>query len=266
MDTSYKQFYLFLSIIFIFIFLLILTPDLYYRITLEDQLVEYATSIGLFVTSAIFLFILLKKRDALPLAGKIIIGLAVIVFFFGGGEEISWGQRIFDIPTPESIAAINDQNELNVHNIDKKFFDRLLIRVIILITFVGVLCLYFKKHSLLGIKLPSYPLLTAIALVPLFHQYNNLELRFYHFQYLILILLLVLAIYQRNKQHLLIILSAIICAGALFYFHYTYNHLFPAHNNSANECREFLFSLTFVFYAYNIYRSLPPSSKAKVQY
>jgi thymidylate kinase len=33
------------------------------------------------------------------------------------GEEISWGQRIFGIETPEALDAVNRQGELNLHNI-----------------------------------------------------------------------------------------------------------------------------------------------------
>jgi hypothetical protein len=44
------------------------------------------------------------------------LGLA-IVFFVGFGEEISWGQRILGIETPESLEGINDQGETNLHNL-----------------------------------------------------------------------------------------------------------------------------------------------------
>lgn len=39
------------------------------------------------------------------------------LFFFGFGEEISWGQRIYGLETPASIAAVNEQQELNIHNL-----------------------------------------------------------------------------------------------------------------------------------------------------
>jgi len=37
---------------------------------------------------------------------------------FIAGEEISWGQRVFDVATPSYLAAINVQGETNLHNID----------------------------------------------------------------------------------------------------------------------------------------------------
>jgi len=33
------------------------------------------------------------------------------------GEELSWGQRLFHVTTPETLAAANRQHELNVHNL-----------------------------------------------------------------------------------------------------------------------------------------------------
>jgi hypothetical protein len=39
------------------------------------------------------------------------------VLLFGAGEEISWGQRIFGIETPEFLAEANAQKETNLHNL-----------------------------------------------------------------------------------------------------------------------------------------------------
>lgn len=46
-----------------------------------------------------------------------VLGIAVL-FFLVGGEEISWGQRIFAIGTPETMREINVQGETNIHNIE----------------------------------------------------------------------------------------------------------------------------------------------------
>lgn len=45
---------------------------------------------------------------------------ALLMFVFMG-EEISWGQRIFNITSPEILEDINVQNEINLHNM--KFMD-----------------------------------------------------------------------------------------------------------------------------------------------
>jgi hypothetical protein len=43
--------------------------------------------------------------------------LLSIGLFFIAMEEISWGQRIFSLPTPEFLIKLNIQKEINVHNI-----------------------------------------------------------------------------------------------------------------------------------------------------
>jgi len=63
-------------------------------------------------------------------------GLLAFLFFFAAGEEISWGQRIFGIETPEYFMEKNLQQETNLHNlvigdikINKLIFSQLLFGV-----------------------------------------------------------------------------------------------------------------------------------------
>jgi hypothetical protein len=51
-------------------------------------------------------------------AWLVMVTLGCIYF---AGEEISWGQHLFGWQTPETIAALNDQNETNIHNISSWF-------------------------------------------------------------------------------------------------------------------------------------------------
>ena len=78
-----------------------------------------------------------------------------IVFFLIAGEEISWGQRIFDLATPDYLSSVNEQDELNFHNINKRFFDRLLDRVTIIFVFISSFLLYRKKEKTLGNQNPD---------------------------------------------------------------------------------------------------------------
>ena len=41
---------------------------------------------------------------------------AALGCFYIAGEEVSWGQHIFDWATPEFWVAVNDQSETNLHN------------------------------------------------------------------------------------------------------------------------------------------------------
>jgi hypothetical protein len=88
----------------------------------EDHYFENVGAVSFFAASILFFSSFLYARKP-HLAGRIFwvkqlvyLGLALL-FFFGGGEEISWGQRIFNIQTPDSLNAINNQGEITVHNI-----------------------------------------------------------------------------------------------------------------------------------------------------
>ena len=84
----------------------------------EDGVVEYGTAIALLISS-IVLFkngLSIKGR-----AGALAVSLTFfysLLFFFGAGEEISWGQRIFGWETSEAMKEINRQDETNLHNIE----------------------------------------------------------------------------------------------------------------------------------------------------
>lgn len=43
-------------------------------------------------------------------------GLAALCCFYVAGEEVSWGQHIFDWATPDFWQEVNDQQETNLHN------------------------------------------------------------------------------------------------------------------------------------------------------
>jgi len=55
-------------------------------------------------------------RSGEKLIGLLYLGLAGALLFLIG-EEISWGQRIFGWETSESLAAVNKQEETNLHNV-----------------------------------------------------------------------------------------------------------------------------------------------------
>lgn len=89
----------------------------------EDQYFESIGALGLFAASVFFFLAFWRTRADMKKGGLswlkplILLGLAPI-FFFGAGEEISWGQRIFHVATPEAIGAINDQGEITFHNLN----------------------------------------------------------------------------------------------------------------------------------------------------
>jgi hypothetical protein len=100
-------------------------PIYYTQITSEDNLVENLTSI-FFAIGSVFALLLVKKRRyfqskvvrSLFTTGCILVATGLL---FVAGEEISWGQRIFDFQTSDSVAATNLQGEINLHNSELLF-------------------------------------------------------------------------------------------------------------------------------------------------
>lgn len=77
----------------------------------EDGFFEYLTAI-FFLMAVVFLILTFRRTKNIFL-----IGLALILFM-GAGEEISWGQRLFNFGTPKSMLKVNVQHEFNIHNLE----------------------------------------------------------------------------------------------------------------------------------------------------
>jgi len=97
----------------------LLRPGYYFRFAMrEDSIVEYLTALSYLVAS---FFFLRSWRAAGFLDNRLVsVGFlaAGILFFLIFGEEISWGQRILAVATPEGIAEANRQGELTLHNLN----------------------------------------------------------------------------------------------------------------------------------------------------
>ena len=79
----------------------------------EDGLVEYSTSIFLFVAC----LALLGLARTAPGYKRYLLAFYALAFFFAAGEEISWGQRIFGWESGEFWQENNYQGETTLHNL-----------------------------------------------------------------------------------------------------------------------------------------------------
>ena len=91
----------------------------YKRLLGEGGILEYLQALILF-TSAWMSWLIskdLRRRPSMRLQSAI---YAIISFalLFVGLEEIAWGQILFGWKTPESIAAVNAQNQTTLHNLE----------------------------------------------------------------------------------------------------------------------------------------------------
>jgi len=111
-----------------------------FRLGREDGFFEDMTAVCFFAASLIFAVLFWRSRSAsgngsgngsggggndffiFRTRRNIWFILLSLLFFFGGGEEISWGQRIFGWKTPETFEKENIQRETNIHNL--KMFNR----------------------------------------------------------------------------------------------------------------------------------------------
>lgn len=106
-----------------YLMLFVTSPEVERSLTAEDHLYENQQAVCDLLASALFLVTFLKDHSGndfhiLRTRKNVFFLLLAVVFFFGFGEEISWGQRIFGWRTPASLAQINVQGETNIHNIE----------------------------------------------------------------------------------------------------------------------------------------------------
>jgi len=88
----------------------------------EDGMFETLSALYFLSASVLFFILFLKDTSGnefhfFRTNKNIFFLLLAIVFFFGFGEEISWGQRIFNVKTPEPLEELNIQHEINIHNL-----------------------------------------------------------------------------------------------------------------------------------------------------
>jgi len=94
-------------------YLLYFRPVGYVYFVTEDYWAEWGTFVGWAMTFCLLAWTLLKDKDARK--------PALFVFCLGAfivaGEEISWGQRVLALGTPDFFVARNVQREITIHNL-----------------------------------------------------------------------------------------------------------------------------------------------------
>jgi hypothetical protein len=124
---SVKKYYIFWAIIILLLIILYIPLfTLNYgsitALTDEDHFYENLQAILLLLSACIMLFLFFRSKSEgkiyfLKTKRNYFFLLLFIFFFFCFGEEISWGQRIFGIKTPEYLQINNAQDEINTHNL-----------------------------------------------------------------------------------------------------------------------------------------------------
>lgn len=154
----------------------------------EDSFYENLTSVFLFFASGTLLYKFFTYKKYYGLWWKLGILLMAVALFFGAGEEISWGQRIFHIQSSEFFKENNAQAETNLHNmivdgvkLNKIIFSNLMsICFGFYFLFVPLLWKKSKKLNALidqfGISVPrpihviGFIIITLLILIPIEHS------------------------------------------------------------------------------------------------
>ena len=162
----------------------------------ESGAVENITAVilalALLLTISIFFqyrtktkLLMLDSNTAVPFRGFTLSWLVVYalgcIYFLG--EEISWGQHLFDWPTPEAWLAINTQQETNLHNTGGLFdqVPRFLMTLAIVVG--GLFYPFFVRNkqlsdngslSLLSLIMPSFHCVTAASTVLLITVHDKI--------------------------------------------------------------------------------------------
>lgn len=118
----------------------------------EDGFAEYGTALMLLAISILSFTRIIKFRLSKPLLWKLgLLGFSII-FLFGAGEEISWGQRLFGIESSEYFLENNAQKETNLHNmvvgetkINKLIFSQIL--TVVLVIYLLILPVLYRKTT-----------------------------------------------------------------------------------------------------------------------
>lgn len=149
---------------FIFVFTNVALFEKYIQ---EDGFIEWLTVIALLAASLISLYraaTLYKGKRWYFILTNLVLGL---LLFIAASEEISWGQRIFGIETPEYFKEKNLQGETNFHNlkingveINRLVFSYLLITALVI--YLAIFPLLYKTKNWMktfvnswGIPLPQ---------------------------------------------------------------------------------------------------------------
>lgn len=89
-------------------------PVTYVSLTNEDHIAEYGTSVCFGLAGLILLTLSFSRGPKVRKLMWMLIGVMALLI---AAEEISWGQRIFHVGTPDVLREANIQKEISLHNL-----------------------------------------------------------------------------------------------------------------------------------------------------
>ena len=150
-------------------FLFYFDPVYYNLLVAEDNVGEYCTSVSFALSGFLMIILSFKCGTCLQKLLWVLIGICFIIV---SAEEISWGQRIFSLSTPDQIKQINLQNEITLHNLKSASFINIILHKIVAYMILVWLSFSIIVHLILPrleVKIRSIGLpLVSFNLIPIF--------------------------------------------------------------------------------------------------
>ena len=247
------------------LFLLVfqIKPAVFSAMSQENYPIEAASAILLLcscVASAAAAFRAYGQTRVSMVTASALVALS-FVFFLIAMEEISWGQHILGLETPDAFSA-NQQHELNFHNFatnaveNAYYFGAFLFLVVL--PFLTVLFPTTASKNALAPLLPRPFIIPIGALISAynFDMWNILLIQVSFFGSLaVLSLLFVLSTDNQEKRIVALTLILLILTQVIFLTNGdSFSRLWEV-----TEYKEFLISLAFFAYSITLYRELPRS-------
>jgi hypothetical protein len=118
--------------------------------TQEDGPIEWGTAVFLFLAALVLFRNFASLLSSTGVVAAVVTLFYGILFVFGAGEEISWGQRVFNWESSEFFAENNFQRETNLHNLvvgEKQLTKTLFgpILTFVLLMYLAVLPLLYSR-------------------------------------------------------------------------------------------------------------------------
>ena len=238
--------------------ILVVSPWNHSILMQEDGWAENLTAVAYLLAGALLLAAAWAETRRAP---RFVFLAGGVAMAFIAGEEISWGQRIWDFPTPDFLAR-NAQGEFNVHNLPGvvPFLRGASNLFIMLLCLTTAAALFSRKQGLFGVPLPSLPLLLLLLAILGSARISRMEfaddLRFWfglfgRWQTVALLLLAAWALFcKRPSLALAATATLILCVTCLHaYRQYNNDIIRGIEIRGIEEMSEFLLSLFWLCYA-----------------
>ena len=233
-----------LGIVVIFFY----STDLFLNISAEDGLFENLQFIFYLSAGMILLFSGFRYLSINRPKGIILI-ISSLLILFVAGEEISWGQRILNIDTPE-LFENNAQNEMNIHNFKGGLFNT--IQLFMAFTLWGLMSaiafLSYRPVKGMLLYLPNKSSFIAYSAgIGLHPGYGHEVGLIFAFTCMAVCLYALL-----NKIRIYIAAYLLVILNLTLYFCFFHDHRLGELWWHIDECREFFYAAAVLLYVLHV--------------